>query len=89
MSSSVVILSMAQGTTTQSLTSTGPVRQHRKALRLTQADLAKAVGVSRQTIVSVEQGDYAPSVFLALRIGRVLETPVEELFLLIDHEGEH
>lgn len=57
-----------------------PVRTLRKAQRLTQAELGKAVGVSRQTIVAVEQGDYAPSVFLALRIAAILGTTVEGLF---------
>lgn len=47
---------------------------------LTQAQLASSVEVSRQTIVSIEGGDYAPSVYLALRIADVLETTVEELF---------
>lgn len=47
---------------------------------LTQAQLASEVEVSRQTIVSIEGGDYAPSVYLALRIADVLETTVEELF---------
>lgn len=60
------------------------VRAKRKILRITQAELARLVGVSRQTIVAVEQGDYAPSVFLALRIGRVLEATVEELFTAAD-----
>lgn len=68
---------MASHSTT---TPTQPVRTLRKAQRLTQAELAAAVGVSRQTIVAVEQGDYAPSVFLALRIARTLDTTVEELF---------
>jgi len=57
-----------------------PVRHRRKELRITQAELAKTVGVSRQTIVAVEQGDYAPSVFLALGLGRALGATVEELF---------
>ncbi|ROR73967.1 helix-turn-helix transcriptional regulator [Bogoriella caseilytica] len=57
-----------------------PVRALRKERRLTQAELAQAVGVSRQTIVAVEQGSYAPSVFLALSIGRVLGASVETLF---------
>lgn len=61
-------------------TTAHPVRSRRKAQRLTQAELAQAVGVSRQTIVAVEQGDYAPSVFLALRLARTLATTVEELF---------
>jgi len=44
------------------------VRQRRRIVELTQAELATAVGVSRQTIISIEGGDYAPSVFLALRV---------------------
>jgi len=47
---------------------------------LTQAQLAAAVGVTRQTIVALEAGDYAPSVYLALAICRQLETTVEALF---------
>lgn len=66
-----------------------PVRVRRRAQRITQADLAAAVGVSRQTVVSVEKGDYAPSVYLALKIARALESTVEELFPLKedDHVG--
>ena len=47
---------------------------------MTQADLAKAIEVSRQTVVSIEGGDYSPSVHLALRLAQVLETTVEDLF---------
>jgi putative transcriptional regulator len=57
-----------------------PVRERRKAQRMTQAELAELVSVSRQTIIAVEQGDYAPSVYLALRIARALGATVEELF---------
>ena len=56
------------------------VRAARQAAGLTQADLAAEVGVSRQTVVAVEAGDYAPSVYLALRIARVLGGTVEEFF---------
>ncbi|AYJ51096.1 helix-turn-helix transcriptional regulator [Rhodococcus sp. P1Y] len=59
---------------------TNAVRDHRKAARLTQAELGKACGVSRQSIVSVEGGDYAPSVYLALKLARALDTTVEILF---------
>ncbi|WP_150309074.1 helix-turn-helix transcriptional regulator [Planctomonas psychrotolerans] len=59
---------------------TSPVRERRRERRLTQAELADQVGVSRHTIMAVEQGDYAPSVYLALRIARVLGGTVEELF---------
>jgi len=43
--------------------------------------------VSRQTIVSIEKGDYSPSVHLALRIGKVLHANVEELFGGTETEG--
>jgi len=44
--------------------------------------LGGVVGVSRQSIVSTEKGDYAPSVYLGLRLARALGTTVEELFPL-------
>ncbi|CAM3176308.1 helix-turn-helix transcriptional regulator [Tsukamurella sp. USMM236] len=66
-----------------------PVRARRRVQRITQAELAAAVGVSRQTVVSVEKGDYAPSVYLALKVARALGATVEELFPLKedDHVG--
>ena len=56
------------------------IRIRRRELKLTQAELAKEVNVSRQTIIAIEGGDYAPSVFLALDIARVLDRTVEQLF---------
>ena len=56
------------------------VRAARTASGLTQAELAGAVGVTRQTVVAVEAGDYAPSVYLALAIADRLGGTVEELF---------
>lgn len=56
------------------------VRRHRRMGELTQAELAKAVDVSRQTVISIEAGDYSPSVHLALRIAATLDTTVEALF---------
>lgn len=49
---------------------------------LSQQQLAEMVSVSRNTIISIERGDYAPSVRLALLLAKVLETTVEELFAL-------
>ena len=72
---------------TRAAEAANPVRERRKAQRMTQAELAELVSVSRQTIIAVEQGDYAPSVYLALRIARALGGTVEELFT---HEtGDH
>ncbi len=56
------------------------VRARRKEAGLTQQALAEAVGVSRQTIISMETGDYAPSVYLALKVARSLGASVEELW---------
>lgn len=56
------------------------VRPHRLLAELTQAELAERVGVSRQTIVAVESGGYAPSVYLALALAGHLGTTVEDLF---------
>lgn len=61
---------------------TSDLKSVRKAAGLTQAQLAQLTGVSRQTIIATERGDYAPSVYLALRIARSLETTVEEIFSL-------
>ena len=53
---------------------------------LTQADLAKKVGVRRETISFVENGEYNPSLLLAVRIARVFGEQVEEVFLYDDGE---
>ena len=56
------------------------VRAARTAQGITQAELAEAAGVARQTVVAVEAGDYAPSVYLALAIAQRLGGSVEPLF---------
>lgn len=56
------------------------VREVRTQTETTQEQLAEAVGVSRQTIISIEKGNYTPSVGLALKIARYFKTPVENLF---------
>jgi putative transcriptional regulator len=53
---------------------------------MTQADLAERVGVTRQTIHSIETGKYNPSIELALRLARALGLAVEDLFELDDQE---
>jgi putative transcriptional regulator len=56
------------------------IRAARKQAGLTQQGLAAAVEVSRQTIIAMETGDYAPSVYLAVKIARALDTTVERLW---------
>lgn len=56
------------------------VRQARTALRITQDELAERVQATRQTIISIEKGNYVPSVLLALKIAASLNKKVEEIF---------
>ena len=56
------------------------LREVRSAADLSQGALADAVGVSRQTINSIETGKYSPSLHLALALGRYFDTTVEALF---------
>jgi putative transcriptional regulator len=55
---------------------------------MTQEELARRVGVSRQTIIAIEKGKYNPSVLLALKIARVFDRGVEEIFRL-EEVGEN
>jgi putative transcriptional regulator len=56
------------------------VRTARKKAGLTQQGLSAAVQVSRQTIIAMETGDYAPSVFLAIKVAHALGVTVEDLW---------
>lgn len=53
---------------------------------LTQEELAKRVGVSRQTINSIEKSRYVPSTVLALKLSKVFDTPIHEFFSLEDSD---
>lgn len=57
------------------------IREYRARLSLTQDDLAKKVGVRRETIVFLEQGKYNPSLRLAHDVAKVLGTTIDELFI--------
>lgn len=58
------------------------IRELRKSRQLRQEDLALALGVSRQTIVAIENDRYNPTLELAMKLARFLGTSVEALFLL-------
>ncbi len=53
---------------------------------LTQADLAEKIGVTRQSINAIEKGKYVPSTVLALKIARLFNEPVENIFTLEDND---
>ena len=58
------------------------VKVERAILDLTQEDLAKKIGVSRQTINSIEKNRYVPSTVLALKLSKIFEKSVNEFFIL-------
>lgn len=62
------------------------IRVERAIKNITQADLAELIGVSRQTINTIESNRYVPSTVLALKIARVFRKPVEQIFELEDND---
>lgn len=56
------------------------IREFRAKAEITQDELARAVGVSRQTIIAIEKGNYTPSVLLALKLARTFNTTIERIF---------
>ena len=57
------------------------VKELRTKKEISQNKLAELVGVTRQTIISLEKGSYVPSLLLAMRISEALEAPIETIFM--------
>ena len=65
------------------------LKEYRASISVTQQEMGTLVGTSRQTISLIERGDYSPSVTLALKIAKVFDVPVEDIFYYEeDEEGE-
>lgn len=64
------------------------LKEYRTKINVNQYEMGQLVGVSRQTISQIERGDYSPSVTLALKIAKVFDTPVEEIFQYVEDENE-
>ena len=58
-----------------------------RADEMTQADLAKRLGVTRQTVIAIEQGRYSPSLEMAFQIARVFGVPLDDVFQYPDEQG--
>ena len=57
------------------------LKEYRARIGVNQQQMGELVGVSRQTISQIERGDYSPSVTLALKIAKIFEVPVENIFV--------
>lgn len=62
------------------------VEEYRKQFNEKQEDLANIVGVSRQTIISIEKGKYNPSILLAFKISKHFNKTIEEVFVYEEEE---
>lgn len=58
------------------------IRKLRKELGLRQEDVANKMGVTRQTIIAIENDKYNPTLELAMKLAKLFKTPVEEIFQL-------
>lgn len=56
------------------------LKEHRARLDVNQQEMGRMAGVSRQTISQIERGDYSPSVTLALKLAKLCEVTVEDIF---------
>lgn len=56
------------------------LKEYRARLGISQNELGKLAGVSRQTISLIERGDYSPSVMLALKLAKICQVKVEDIF---------
>ncbi|MDD7537704.1 MAG: helix-turn-helix transcriptional regulator [Oscillospiraceae bacterium] len=63
------------------------IEQRRKERGMTQQQLASLLGVSRQTIISLESGKYNPSILLAHSIARLFEARIEDIFIFEEEEA--
>lgn len=63
------------------------IEENRKACGMTQQQLAALLGVSRQTVISLESGKYNPSILLAHKIAQVFGSRIEDVFLFEEDES--
>lgn len=63
------------------------LKEHRARLGVNQQELGRMAGVSRQTISQIERGDYSPSVTLALKLAKICDVRVEDIFTYREDES--
>ncbi len=70
------------------VTITNRLRELRARYRMSQEELARRVGVTRQTIIAIENGKYLPSLKLAFKIARVFGMKIEDIFIYKEEEED-
>ena len=65
------------------------LKAYRALLGVNQQEMGRLAGVSRQTISQIERGDYSPSVTLALKLAKLCNATVEDLFIYEEEEPDH
>lgn len=68
---------------------TNYLKEQRAIMNINQAELGRLAGVSRQTISLIERGDYSPSITLALKLAKIFNIMVDELFSLTEEGGSY
>ena len=64
------------------------LKEFRAKIDVNQQEMGRLVGVSRQTISQIERGDYSPSVTLAIKIAKVFDAKVEDIFDYVEDESD-
>ena len=64
------------------------LKEFRAKIDVNQQEMGRLVGVSRQTISQIERGDYSPSVTLAIKIAKVFNARVEDIFDYVEDESD-
>lgn len=64
------------------------LKEYRARLGVNQQEMGRLVGVSRQTISQIERGDYSPSVTLALKLAKICQVSVEDIFNYVEDEND-
>ena len=64
------------------------LKEYRARLRVNQQEMGRLAGVSRQTISQIERGDYSPSVSLALKLAKICNVTVEDIFTYQEDEND-
>jgi len=82
------LLSNQQGKEVENMPLYNRLKEYRAKISVNQQEMGALVGASRQTISLIERGDYSPSITLALKIAKVFDVPVEDIFDYVEDDED-